>query len=205
LASYKLLRRYHDNGENDNFATELDNTITASTHDKHWLADQCYHALLPLWSGASTTSPLKGLPCVRRTPNSAPPTPVQVIEQRIDTWLAGTALPSLDEMDTLCLMLEPWLGSGGGTNTLISYDPHQAQVGGVDRPPQVALFHELVHAYYNASGGQLGREDSVNENNRHPALQRERVSRSTQRRPKDVVSLMPGILKVEPRRADQHT
>lgn len=165
LASYKLLRRYHDSGENANFAIELRATIATSTHDKHWLATQCYDTLLPLWSGASTTSPLKQIPCVRRTPNSAPPTPIQAIEQRIDTWLAGTALPTLDEMDILCLVLEPWLSNGGGTNTLISYDPHKVKVGNLERPPQVALFHELMHAYYNAGGAQLGREDSIAENN----------------------------------------
>jgi hypothetical protein len=165
LASYKVLRRYHDCEDKANFATQLQATITASTHDKHWLATQCYQTLLPLWSGASSTSPLKNVPCLRRTPTSAPPTPIQAIEQRIDIWLAGTALPSLDEMDILCLVLEPWLTNGGGSNTLISYDPHKVKVGNLDRPPQVALFHELMHAYYNAAGGQLGREDSADENN----------------------------------------
>jgi hypothetical protein len=165
LNCYKLLRRYHDSGDNVNFAAQLQASITASTHNKRWLATQCYATQLPLWSGASAMSPFRNLPRIRHAPGALPATPVDIAEALIDTWLAGTALPSRDEMDILCLVLEPWLTNGNGANTLISYDPHKVVASGVPRPPQVALFHELVHAYYNAAGGQLGREDSINEAN----------------------------------------
>jgi len=165
VAAYKRLRRYHDRNENANFAAELLATINASTHTKAWLADQCYHMDLPLWSGAATTSPFRGLPQPARAPRALPRTPVDLAEDLIDTFLAGTALPTRDQMDILCLVLEPWLVNGGGSNTLINYDPHKVVAAGTHRPPQVALFHELVHAYYNAAGGQLGREDSLNEDN----------------------------------------
>lgn len=146
-------------------------TLAASSHNKRWLATQCHQAALPLWSGATSPSPFRALPIPPAGPvaqggaRPLPPTPIDMAEQLIDTWLAGTALPDYDKMDILCLVLEPWLRNGTGTNTLISYDPHKVLVAGAHRPPQVALYHELVHAYYNAAGGQLGREDSVQEAN----------------------------------------
>lgn len=168
LASYKLLRRHHDTGEAVNFAAELRTTLGASAHDKRWLAEQAYHMNLPQWSGDKVPSPLSTLkapPQPPANPRPLPPTPVDLIERKVDEWLAGTSLPDRDQMDILCLVLEPWLRDGTGTNTLISYDPHKVVVAGVSRPPQVALYHELVHAFYNASGGQLGREDSIDEGN----------------------------------------
>jgi len=171
VTTYKLLRRYHDAGEPAKFAAELQQTLTLSGHDKRWLADQCYRTLLPRWSGANSPSPFSNLPHPPRTPvmpsqaKSLPPTPVDLAERLLDIWLAGTTLPDNDQMDILCLVLEEWLRNGTGTNTLVDYDPHKVVVAGLERPPQVALFHELVHAYYNAAGGQLGREDSVDEAN----------------------------------------
>jgi Effector protein len=165
LACYKRLRRYHDSGDNANFAAELQATIVSSTQNKRWLADQCYRKNLALWSGASTTSPMRNIPQPPRPPGALPRTPVDLAEALIDTWLAATALPTRDEMDIVCLVLEPWLANGNGANTLVNYDPHKVVASGLSRPPQVALFHELVHAYYNAMGGQLGREDSLNEGN----------------------------------------
>jgi len=165
VSAYKRLRRFHDRNENANFAAELLATINASPHDKAWLADQCYRQDLPLWSAANAMSPFRGLPQPPRAARALPKTPVQLAEDLIDSFLAGAALPTRDQMDILCLVLEPWLVNGTGTNTLINYDPHKVVASGTHRPPQVALFHELVHAYYNAAGGQLGREDSLNEDN----------------------------------------
>ena len=171
LACYKLLRMYQDMQDTANFAAELAATITASPHNKRWVADKCYNTTLPLWSGGVNPSPFRGLPgplaapVALGAPKPLPPTPLDLAERMIDTWLAGTALPNYDQMDILCLVLEPWLRNGTGASTLISYDPHKVIVANSHRPPQVALYHELVHAYYNAAGGQLGREDSIQETN----------------------------------------
>jgi hypothetical protein len=171
VVTYKLLRRYHDAGEQAGFAAELRRTLGLSGRNKRWLADQCYRTPLPRWSGANSPSPFGNLPRAPAVPvapgqvRPLPATPVDLTERLLDDWLDGTALPDRDQMDILCLVLERWLRNGSGANTLVSYDPHKVVVAGVHRPPQVALFHELVHAYYNAAGGQLGREDSVSEAN----------------------------------------
>lgn len=171
ISSYRKLRQHHDMMDKTQFASELQTTLLSSGHNKNWLAEQLHRTDLPLWSGGTTASPFKSIarPALAAAlpgkPRPQPLNPHQVNELEIDQWLAGTKLPSRDEMDVLCLVLEPWLDRGVGTSSLISYDPHKVAVGGASRPPHVALVHELVHAYYNAIGGQLGREDSINENN----------------------------------------
>jgi len=168
---YTRLRKYHDAMDNANFSQELAHTIQQSAHDKRWLAKQLYDTLLPTWQAATLPSPFRNparvvapppLPGARKP---LPATPIDLIVAQIDTWLAATARPTIDEMDVLMLVLEPWVRSGTGVGTRINYDPHKDQSGGLPRPPHAALLHELIHALYNAGGNQLGREDSADESN----------------------------------------
>jgi hypothetical protein len=166
LGGYKRLRKYHDMGDNAQFAAELLFTLQASTHDKQWLAKQLYETQLPTWQATSLPSPFRNPPRAAAPPSrpgapkALPLTPIALAVTEIDSWLAGTTRPGIDQMDVLMLVLEPWARSGNGCGTRINYDPHKDQAGGLPRPPHAALFHELVHALYNASGDQLGREDS---------------------------------------------
>ncbi len=64
-------------------------------------------------------------------------------------------------MDVLSLVLEPYMTAGIGTPSRIRYMPDVRESQNGERPPEVALFHELVHAYYNATGRQLGGEESL--------------------------------------------
>lgn len=172
LVCMKQLRRFHELGDNNQFANELQTTITASGHNKTWLAQQLYYTPLPSWLGNNVPSPFRNLrqppsaPILPGQPRQLPKLPWELVEgQKVDVWLAGTSLPNYDELDILMLVLEPWLVDGPGGNTRIDYDPNKLLVGGVMRPPHIALFHELVHAYYSAAGKQLGREDSLAETN----------------------------------------
>ncbi len=166
-AGYKRLRKYHDAMDNAQFSQELQYTLQQSTHDRAWLARELYNTSIPTWQSTTLPSPFRSsarvgapapLPPGARKP--LPATPIDLTLAKIDTWLAGTARPTIDEMDVLMLVLAPWARSGNGVGTRINYDPHKDTAGGLPRPPHAALFHELVHAYYNAKGDQLGREDS---------------------------------------------
>src|SRR5262249_38421158 len=86
-----------------------------------------------------------------------------VIRAQIDSWLNRDDLPTLDEMDVLVVVLRRSLRNGPGVGTRINYDPHKTTASGLSRPPHVALFHELLHAHYNAMGGQPGAEESTDE------------------------------------------
>jgi hypothetical protein len=165
-AGYKKLRYFHDKVDNANFAAELQATLLKSGHDKRWLADQLHKIQLPQWNGGTSPSPFRNLrqPIAPPAPGGRRPlplTPIQLNEMEIDRWLAAQKLPTRDELDIVMLALETWLNNSTGSGTKIDYDAHKVIVGGKSRPPHVALFHELVHAYYSAMGGQLGREDSV--------------------------------------------
>jgi hypothetical protein len=91
---------------------------------------------------------------------------VTAATKSLDGWMDLTGgLPNYDETDFLLLVLEQWLSPGKGVGSRINYDPLKTQSGGQERPPQMAFFHELCHAYYNATGTQLGREDGSREEN----------------------------------------
>jgi hypothetical protein len=151
-AGYKKLRRFHDGLEREQFAQELRATMTRAGHGSRWLASRLHLKGLPRWSGATDPSPF----AARN---------MDEIEAEINTWRDGSVLPNNDKMDVLMLVLEEWLANGPGVGTRINYDPHKVLVGGTERPAHVGLFHELMHGYYNALGGQLGREDSASEDN----------------------------------------
>lgn len=170
--AYYALRMHHDAGTQGPFTAEFTAAIgrmTAAGQNLNWLADQLYRVMIPTWNGGQMQSPFRGLPMVMiprpQGQRPVPQTPIQQIVTILNTYLAGTAMPNLDQMDALVLVLEPWMQAGPGVATRINYDPQKSVVNGQARPPQVGLYHELVHAYYNAIGKQLGREDSLNEGN----------------------------------------
>lgn len=168
---YVRLRLHHDAGSAAAFGPELQATITnmqhASGHDINWLAGQLYTVQVPTWAGGMLPSPFRSLPVIPVGPGARalPMTPPQRIGHRLNQWINGVGLPSRDEMDGLMLVLRDWVNPGVGLVTRIEFDPLKVLVGGVARAPHIALFHEMVHAYYNGLGRQLGREDSLNEGN----------------------------------------
>ena len=171
---YVLLRLRHDSGDSVAFGAELQTTINnmqrASGHDINWLAGQLYSTQLPTWAGANLPSPFRNLPVLPAGPagpggKPLPMPPPQRIVHELNQWINGNALPSRDQVDVLLLVLKDWVNPGQGVVTRIEFDPEKAAVGGVARAPHIGLFHELMHAYYNGLGRQLGREDSLNEAN----------------------------------------
>jgi len=173
-AGYKLLRAHHDGSAWAQFSTELAAAIGRSGMAPAVLARRLYDTQLPRWDGTSSVSPFRNPPrppAAPRTsgaPKPLPATPVQLIEQMVANWSATPMVggpPSRDEMDILCIVLDTHLANGPGVSTRICYDPKKTIVNGRFRPPHCGLFHEMVHAYYNVTGSQLGREDSLSEDN----------------------------------------
>ena len=192
---YCVLRKWHDGADRAQFGLELNRMITASGKSKQQVATELYQKMIPTWGAGTIPSPFRavpvnvGLPSPIQPPRPLPPlpgarplppipgslpkpvkalpmSPADAIVAKLDAWIAGTAtLPTNDEIDAILLVLEQWIQRGVGVGTRINYDPHKTVANGQPRPPQVALFHELMHAYYNALGAQLGREDSMNEAN----------------------------------------
>ena len=173
VRGYYVLRMKHDAGDAAGFAAELTATIqrmTLAGNDVNWLAKELYKVQIPLWNGGMMVSPFRNLPTPPPLPvgpgrKPMPQLPTVPIVALINSFRAGAAMPDLDQMDALALVLEPWMQAGAGAATRINYDPHKTVTNGLTRPPQVGLYHELVHAYYNVIGKQLGREDSINEGN----------------------------------------
>lgn len=176
VRGYVLLRQHHDSGNAAQFGAELQAALTAlqlaTGHDTAWVADQLYRLSFRTWTNAAPTlrpfqnPPRPAAPVVAvGAARPVPPTPPQLIAAMIAQWVAGNGLPSLDQADALMILLQDYLNPGLGCATRITFDPHKDIVAGVARPPHCGLFHELVHAYYNALGRQLGREDSLAEGN----------------------------------------
>ena len=69
--------------------------------------------------------------------------------------------PTREIFDLLVYILRDYLEDGNGSNCLVQYTPLKINlpIGG-QRPAQIALFHELVHAYYEAQGKNMSEEDS---------------------------------------------
>jgi hypothetical protein len=173
VRGYVLLRQHHDSGNAASFGAELQVTVqtmqAATGNGIPWLAAQLHQQAVTTWANAQIrplgNPPRPPAPPHVGGPRPLPPTPPQIIQGMINNWIAGGGLPTRDEADALMIVLEPWLNPGLGCATRINFDPHKEVVAGVRRPPHCGLFHELVHAYYNATGRQLGREDSLNEGN----------------------------------------
>jgi hypothetical protein len=148
LGGYKKLRKWHDSTNAAQFGVELAATLNNAHQNAAWLAAQLQATGLPHWNNTIDAAPI------------APFADAGTTTAKVGTWLAGAALPTVDEMDVLMLVLEPYADNGNGVGSRINYDPQKVSVASGPRPPEVALFHELVHAFYNAQGAQLGREDS---------------------------------------------
>jgi hypothetical protein len=151
--AYKKLRQLDDSGNTAGFAAELTSTLQTAGHDAAWLTAQLMATGLPRWDGTTDPAPI------------APFQDTQTTRSKVDAWLAGAKRPDIDEMDVLMLVLAQWAANGPGVSSRIEYDYTKTALSTGPRPPAVGLFHELVHAYHNAHGSQLGREDSVKEDN----------------------------------------
>ena len=145
---YKKMRKWHEHGDAGQFAAELQQALNNAGQGQPWLVGRLRATGLPRWTNAVDPAPIAAFGTAAATAAS------------VAAWVAGTAMPSNDEMDILMLVLEPHADNGNGVGSRINYDPLKVSVASGPRPPEVALFHELVHAYYNAQGAQLGREDS---------------------------------------------
>jgi Effector protein len=150
---YTKLRKLHDSGQKAPFGAELTATLASMGNNAAWLAGALRAQGLPRWASVTDPAPITDLGDQAATTT------------KVTDWLAGTALPGTDEMDVLMLVVQGHADPGGGANARIDYDPLKLSVSTGPRPPQVALFHELCHAYYSALGRQLGREDSIAEGN----------------------------------------
>jgi hypothetical protein len=106
---YVRLRRYHDAKDNANFAAELQQTLTNAGLSTQQLAQQLLNTQLHNWAGGITPNPFQNLP-ILPPPQLRPglaavgPKPLSLkVEVLIRQWLAGTSLPTLDQMDVLVL------------------------------------------------------------------------------------------------------
>jgi Effector protein len=139
-------------GQYREFADELRNTMTRGGYTPQLLAERLSRATLYSWTdGVAAEYPFMNGPARMS---------VEQIRAKVEAWVAGDLYPSTAQWDLASKALEPFLRTGEGSNVLISYDP----LNDVGRPAHVGLFHELVHAYYSATGTQLGMEDSASEN-----------------------------------------
>ncbi len=165
----KLIRQHFGSGNYIGTGAELNLALMSArganpAHDAAWLATQLLTTPLHRWDPATTsaTSPLKPAGVGLGTPafNNL----VAALVQTIGRWANGSLhLTDKTTMDLVVLILEPHLRNGTGGATRIHYNPLKTIVGGVHRAPECGLFHELVHAYYNAAGSQLSEECSTNE------------------------------------------
>ena len=146
-----VLRQAQGNGDKTRFAASLNVTLTSLGLSAAQLVGQLRATPLPRWSGATDPAPIEPFEDAAAT------------QTKVDDWIAGRELPSNDELDILLLIVEPAAEAGSPNGSGIGYDPQKLTTSTGARPPQVALFHELVHAYYNALGKQLGAEESTNE------------------------------------------
>jgi hypothetical protein len=96
------------------------------------------------------------------------PNIVKQILDRIQAWTTDPKAflgekPEIRE--TVLLVLEDYWEPGSKTNCSVCFDPSKTTVGGKARPLSVALFHEMVHAYYSIQGRQLGHDNPPSANN----------------------------------------
>lgn len=151
---YKKLVKFAEkyiNGDKDLFKDELELTLRKSGLNTRTFANRLKAMKLNNWAGGTTTNPfiLK-----------------QDLASEVDSWLEGKSVPKRgDELDVVVLALSQWLENGNGCSTRINYDPHKTTTASGPRPPHAALMHELMHAYYNAMGGQMGVEESSDQKN----------------------------------------
>jgi hypothetical protein len=151
-----------------NFALHAEQSATPA-HDLNWFADQLLVSPLHRWNPATTaaTSPLNPGGALPGAPLYAALKAALV--QRLTNLKANSAQlgPNNDQdrvlFDLMVIVLKDRLRNGPGNSSMINYNPMKTVIGSGPRAPQCALFHELVHAYYNAQGAQLSTENSESE------------------------------------------
>lgn len=152
---YVKLREAHKDvelggwGNRPAFAAELQATMNRANMSVAQLAQRLLTSMLYNWQGGTDPNPFSS--------GGFTGTVVKDTEDKIRTWLAATDHPKNDEMDVLIIELKDFVAKNNGADTQIYFDP---TYNALIRPPQVGLFHELVHAYYFAKGTNLGIEDS---------------------------------------------
>jgi hypothetical protein len=142
--------------------------LNAGQDPVRWLAGRLLQTPLYRWDPAQNvaTSPLN--------PRNVAPGHaswngmVDVLANQLAAYRSGRA--SLEKrgaegevFDLMVWVLRDRLQDGAGSNCMVRYTPLKVQVGAGQRPAQIALFHELVHAYYEAQGRNMSAEDSQNE------------------------------------------
>ena len=168
-AANKLIRQHFGSANWIGVGAELNLALMTARghnplHDTNWFATQLLTQPLYRWDPATNaaTSPLKpggvgvGTPAFNAL--------VANLAATVARWANGSLqLTDRTTMDLTVIILEDHLRNGAGGATRIHYNPLKTVVGGVHRAPECGLFHELVHAYYNAAGSQLSEECSTNE------------------------------------------
>jgi hypothetical protein len=158
-------------GESDyvGVGNALDAGLTAAVaanpaHTQLWFSQQLLTTPLHGWNPAHNpaNSPLNPQ---GRAPGTPPFADLLAgTDQLVTKWRNGTLqLRDASTIDIAIFVLQDYLANSGGGSSIIYYNPCNPGAGAAARPPQCALFHELVHAYYNAGGCQLSQEDSSTE------------------------------------------
>ena len=134
-----------------------------------WLAEQVLTSQLHRWNPADTSANSPYNPRGIGLGLGEWDQMVQMLARRINDYRAGrmsirnAACDERELLDLLIIILRDHLQDGNKSSAMVRYTPMKVATGSGPRPAQVALFHELVHAYYEAQGKNLSNEDSVHE------------------------------------------
>lgn len=81
-------------------------------------------------------------------------------KEKIQSWTIKDALgkEKADLYESFLVVMQDWWEPGTKVSAYVTFDPSKTSTGGQERPVSVALFHELVHAFYSVQGRQLGIE-----------------------------------------------
>ncbi len=134
-----------------------------------WLAEQVLTTRLHCWNPADTGANSPYNPRGIGPGHGEWDQTVRMLAQMIKSYRAGQmSVRNGDNeprklLDLMVLPLRDHLPDGAGSSAMIRYTPLKVTTSSGPRPAQVALFHELVHAYYEAQGKNLSNEDSTAE------------------------------------------
>lgn len=88
---------------------------------------------------------------------------IGITNHEVAGWIAGQPLPGRltpraknHALVATLAALRAVSPSGGGSESSIGWNPYASNPLNLSRPPAIGLAHELVHAYYNGLGEQLG-------------------------------------------------
>jgi Effector protein len=166
----KLLRKHEANADSAAMGQELTRAMQQAqaanpAQNEDWLCEQLLTTPHHRWDPATTAgnSPLNPMGIMPANPQFAGLK--RNLKGILNEWKQGKAdfRSAWDAADLILLVLREYLQDADGGGSRVNYDPLKLGAGSNVRPPQIGLFHELVHAYYNAKGAQLSWEDSANE------------------------------------------